>query len=304
MWRLTYVAMLVICVKDCLSHLNVCGHAPLYPRVVGGTDAHEGAWPWMVSLHSPKYKGHFCGGSLISSGWVLSAAHCFSSVNTFSIIVYLGRRRQQGDHGHELSRSVNTLLIHPSFNSDTYNNDIALLRLSSSVNFTNYIRPVCLAAESSDFPSGTSSWITGWGQTASGVNLSYPGTLQETVVPVVINSECNNLLGANLVTDNMLCAALLQGGKDTCQGDSGGPMVSQQCSVWVQSGIISRGHDCGQPSEPGVYTRVSQYQQWITTSIGKNLPGFVIFNPQISCSSASQGKTCLALNMYTQPTGY
>ncbi len=88
----------------------------------------------------------------------------------FSIFVYLGRRTQQGDHGHEISRSVNTLLIHPSYNSNTYNDDIALLRLSSSVNFTNYIRPVCLAAENSDFPSGTSSWITGWGQTASGGN--------------------------------------------------------------------------------------------------------------------------------------
>ncbi|XP_042609388.1 serine protease 27-like isoform X3 [Cyprinus carpio] len=288
MWRLTCMAIL-ICVKDSFSHLNVCGRAPLYPRVVGGTDTHEGAWPWMVSLHSPKYKGHFCGGSLISSEWVLSAAHCFASVNTFSVCVYLGRRTQQGDHGHEVSRSVSTLLIHPSYNNDTYNNDIALLRLSSSVIFTNYIRPVCLAAENSNFPSGTSSWITGWGQTAFGVNLFYPGALQETVVPVVINSECNNLLGADLITDNMMCAGLLQGGNDTCQGDSGGPMVSHQCSVWVQSGIISRGHDCGQPSEPGVYTRVSQYQQWITTSIGQNLPGFVVFNPLISCSSASQG---------------
>ncbi|XP_051740874.1 serine protease 27-like [Ctenopharyngodon idella] len=288
MWRLTCMALL-ICGKGCLSHLNVCGRPRLKTRIVGGVDAPEGAWPWQVSLHSPKYKGHFCGGSLISSEWVLSAAHCFASVSTTNLLVYLGRRTQQGDHDHEISSSVSTLVIHPSYNSDTYNNDIALLHLSSSVNFTNYIRPVCLAAENSIFPSGTSSWITGWGQTAAGVNLSYPGTLQETVVPVVINSQCNDLLGAGVITDNMMCAGLLQGGKDTCQGDSGGPLVSQQCSVWVQSGIISRGHDCGQPNEPGVYTRVSQYQQWIMTSTGQNLPGFVTFNPLHSCSTATQG---------------
>jgi len=76
-------------------------------------------------------------------------------------------------------------------------------------------------------------------------------------------------------------------------------MVSQQCSVWIQSGIISRGHDCGQPNEPGVYTRVSRYQQWITTSTGPNLPGFATFNPLNSCSTASQGNTYITKSMYT-----
>lgn len=256
--------------------LSVYGRPRLKPRIVGGADAPEGAWPWQVSLQSPKYKGHFCGGSLISSEWVLSAAHCFARlephehiftqiwntvkccscnvvfpmvcifrVSTSDLLVFLGRRTQQGVHDHEISSRVSTLVIHPSYSSDNYNNDIALLQLSSSVNFTNYIRPVCLAAENSIFPSGTRSWITGWGQTAAGgnthtdtpttsvtdwwlcnlclcvvvcpVNLSYPGTLQETVVLVVINSQCNDLLGAGVITDNMMCAGVLQGGKDTCQ---------------------------------------------------------------------------------------
>ncbi|RXN14915.1 serine protease 27-like protein [Labeo rohita] len=258
----------------------------------------------------------------------ISMLYCknISNENRTTLILYLGKRTQQGNNPNEITRTVNNIIVHPAYHHNGLDNDIALLHLSSPVPFNDYIQPVCLAAQNSNFPSGTKGWVKGWGyiqvntplpppgilqevmvevydnnrcnnrchgaitnNMICAVTLSYPGTLQETVVPVIINSECNNLLGANLITENMMCAGLLQGGKDTCQGDSGGPMVSQHCSVWVQSGIISRGHDCGQPSEPGVYTRVSRYQQWITTSIGQNLPGFVTFNPLNSCSSASQG---------------
>uniref|UniRef100_A0A672Q4R1 Peptidase S1 domain-containing protein n=1 Tax=Sinocyclocheilus grahami TaxID=75366 RepID=A0A672Q4R1_SINGR len=262
--------------------LIVCGQAPLNTRIVGGVNTPDGSWPWQVSMHSPLYGGHFCGGSLINNEWVLTAAHCLPDLH-----VYLGRRTQQGVNTNEISRNVRTIIVHSSYNSNTNNNDIALLRLSSTVTFNNYIRPVCLAAQNSVFPSGTSSWITGWGD----VHLPSPGILQETMVPVVNNVQCNTLLGSGSVTSNMMCAGLTQGGKDTCQGDSGGPMVSQQCSVWVQSGITSWGYGCAHPNSPGVYTSVSRYQNWITNNIGQNLPGFVTFSPPNSCSSASLSKT-------------
>uniref|UniRef100_A0A672K9M3 Serine protease 27-like n=1 Tax=Sinocyclocheilus grahami TaxID=75366 RepID=A0A672K9M3_SINGR len=263
--------------------LIVCGQAPLNTRIVGGVNAPEGSWPWQVSLH--KSGRHFCGGSLINNEWVLTAAHCLPGVSASSLRVYLGRRTQEGVNTHEISRNVRTIIVHPSYDSNTNNNDIALLRLSSTVTFNNYIRPVCLAAQSSVFISGTSSWITGWGD-----SLPSPGILQETMVPVVANDRCNTLLGSGSVTSNMMCAGLTQGGKDTCQGDSGGPMVSRQCTVWVQSGITSWGYGCADPNAPGVYTRVSRYQSWITNRIGQNLPGFVTFNPPTSCSSASLSK--------------
>uniref|UniRef100_A0A671LFS7 Anionic trypsin-2-like n=1 Tax=Sinocyclocheilus anshuiensis TaxID=1608454 RepID=A0A671LFS7_9TELE len=262
--------------------LIVCGQAPLNTRIVGGVDASEGSWPWQVSLHSSNFGGHFCGGSLINSEWVLTAAHCLPDAS--SLRVYLGRRTQQGVNANEISRNVTTIIVHTSYDRNTNNNDIALLRLSSAVTFNNYIRPVCLAAQNSVFPSGTSSWITGWGDVQSGVSLPDPRTLQETIVPVVDNVQCNTLLGSGSVTSNMMCAGLMEGGKDTCQGDSGGPMVSKQCSVWVQSGITSWGYGCADPNAPGVYTRVSQYQSWITNNIGQNLPGFVTFSPTMDNS--------------------
>ncbi|XP_067228719.1 tryptase-like [Chanodichthys erythropterus] len=288
MWRLTCVILvLLISVQGSLSQLNVCGQAPLNNRIVGGVDAFEGSWPWQVSLHSSTYGGHFCGGSLINSEWVLTAAHCLPGVSASSLLVFLGKRTQQGVNTYEISRKVATIIVHPSYDSQTSDNDIALLRLSSAVTFNDYIRPVCLAAQKSVFPSGTSSWITGWGDIQSGVSLPAPGTLQETMVPVVGNTQCDTLLGSGSVTNNMICAGLLEGGKDTCQGDSGGPMVSKQCLVWVQSGITSWGYGCADPNAPGVYTRVSQYQSWITTVIVQNLPGFVVFNPTSICQPVS-----------------
>uniref|UniRef100_A0A8C1LFD8 Peptidase S1 domain-containing protein n=1 Tax=Cyprinus carpio TaxID=7962 RepID=A0A8C1LFD8_CYPCA len=196
-------------------------------------------------------------------------------------------RTQQGVNTYEISRNVISIIVHPSYNSQTSDNDIALIHLSSTVTFNDYIKPVCLAAQNSAFPSGTSSWITGWGDVQAGVSLPAPGILQETMVPVVANDQCNTLLGSGSVTSNMMCAGLIEGGKDTCQGDSGGPMVSKQCSVWVQSGITSWGYGCAEPNAPGVYTRVSQYQSWITNNIGQNLPGFIIFNPSSTCQSVS-----------------
>ncbi|XP_060776193.1 serine protease 27-like [Neoarius graeffei] len=270
------VVVLVLYLKGSLSQLNVCGHAPFNTRIVGGQSASDGMWPWQVSLQSPAYTGgHFCGGSLINKDWVLTAAHCFSSTKTSGLTVYLGKQTLSGLNPNQIARGVKQVILHPNYNSGTQDNDIALLLLNSSVTFTDYIIPVCLAGEGSNFPRDILSWITGWGSTASGVPLSSPGVLQEAVVPIVDTLLCDFLLGFGSITPNMICAGYFQGGKDTCQGDSGGPLVIKQGAVWIQAGITSWGKGCAQPSSPGVYTRVSQYQTWLSSVINQNLPGFI-----------------------------
>ncbi|XP_028424056.1 serine protease 27 [Perca flavescens] len=255
------------------AQLNVCGTAPVNTRIVGGKDATAGSWPWQVSLQG--FGSHVCGGSLINREWVMSAAHCFSSTSRSGWQVSLGRRNLQGNNPNAVSRTVARIILHPNYDRNTNNNDIALLKLSSPVTFTTYIRPVCLAASDSVFNSGTNSWVTGWGKLKEGVSLPFPKTLQEVKVPVLGNRQCNCLNGVGTITDNMICAGVLAGGKDSCQGDSGGPMVNQQGSVWVQSGIVSFGFGCARPNLPGVYTRVSRYQSWINSLIGSDKPGFV-----------------------------
>ncbi|XP_038594133.1 tryptase-like [Micropterus salmoides] len=173
-----------------------------------------------------------------------------------------------------MSRTVSQIIKHPNYNKIPNDNDIALLKLSSPVNFTDYIRPVCLAAAGSVFNAGTTCWVTGWGDIQYGVSLPYPQNLQEVSVPIVSNDECYTAYGGK-ITSNMICAGVAQGGKDSCQGDSGGPLVTKTSSTWVQAGVVSFGELCAQPNFPGVYARVSQYHSWINSHITTDQPRFV-----------------------------
>uniref|UniRef100_A0A7N6AI96 Peptidase S1 domain-containing protein n=1 Tax=Anabas testudineus TaxID=64144 RepID=A0A7N6AI96_ANATE len=254
--------------------VSLCGQPPLNNKIVGGQVASAGSWPWQVSLQISRR--HFCGGSLINDQWVLTAAHCTTWTSASSVTVYLGLQSREGYNPNQQFRRVSLIINHPRYISITQVNDIALLKLSSPVTFTNFVLPVCLAASDSTFYSGTDSWVTGWGATASGAN-TISQDLREVKVPVVGNRQCNCDYGVGTITNNMMCAGLSSGGKDFCQGDSGGPMVSKQGSRWIQSGIVSFGEGCALPNFPGVYTRVSQYQSWINSTITSNQPGFITF---------------------------
>ncbi|XP_030264612.1 prostasin-like [Sparus aurata] len=253
-----------------------CGQAPLNvnPRIVGGEDAAAGAWPWQVSL---QYSGHhICGGTLINNLWVLTAAQCLISTNASSFRVILGRDALNSTSPNEEIRIVYRLLRHPSYNPTTGDNDIALVQLSSTVMFTDYIRPVCLAADGSVFEHGSRCWATGWGDFKTDTPLPYPQRLQQVELPIVSNEVCHDHYG--IVSDNMMCTSTSSGGIDTCIGDGGGPLMRKNGDIWVQGGvsIFVSAAGCGLANVPSGYARVSQYESWIKSHIAVNQPVFII----------------------------
>ncbi|XP_045899478.1 serine protease 27-like [Micropterus dolomieu] len=273
------VVLVVLAVTGSNAQSDVCGTAPLNTRIAGRADAPAGSWPWQVSLQSNGF--HFCGGSLINNQWILTAAHCFPRMNYTShlaqlnLTVHFGLDALNLSNTNSMSRTVSQIIKHPNYNTTTNDNDIALLQLSSPVNFTDYIRPVCLAVNGSVFYAGTTCWVTGWGAIEANISLPSPKRLQEVSVPIVSNSDCTASYGT--ITNNMICAGVTQGGNGSCQGDSGGPLVKNSGSVWVQAGVMSFEKGCALPNVPQGFTRVSQYQSWIKNQITTNQPGFVLF---------------------------
>uniref|UniRef100_A0A8D0B5R9 Peptidase S1 domain-containing protein n=1 Tax=Salvator merianae TaxID=96440 RepID=A0A8D0B5R9_SALMN len=250
-----------------------CGQPAYFSRIVGGQSAADGSWPWQVSIL--KNSEHHCGGSLIDKQWVLSAAHCFYSDTTISQYkVILGAYQLSNPSSHAFTSSVKQIIIHPDSNGEaTSGNDIALLKLTFPVHFTNYIMPICLPNSSVQFFTNVDCWITGWGDTQPDVPLKPPQTLQEVRVPLLNQSSCNELYNAISLLDkdpikpDMLCAGFPEGGKDACQRDSGGPLVCKCNEHWILAGAVSWGIGCALPNLPGVYISVPYYANWIHEEI-------------------------------------
>ncbi|MBN3310772.1 TMPSD protease, partial [Amia calva] len=252
------------CVTQQAAH---CGLRTSSTRIIGGTQASLGNWPWQVSLH---YKGFpTCGGTIISLDFIVTAAHCFPSSDPNSKIpnnwlVYSGTVSQLS---LPLPSYVDMIIVNENYNSNTHSNDIALLRLASPLTFNNNIRPICLPAFNQNFPAGIACWTTGFGTLHQGASQG-SNSLMQVSVKMIDSTVCNSRTVYNgAITSSMLCAGDLNGGVDSCQGDSGGPLVCQMEGSWLLAGITSWGAGCGQPNSPGVYSKVTQLLPWVYTQM-------------------------------------
>ncbi|XP_078055332.1 transmembrane protease serine 3-like [Mustelus asterias] len=240
------------------------------PRIVGGSPAQLGNWPWQVSLH---YKSrHVCGATIISRDWVITASHCFFEDDSYKPSnwkLYSGFISQ--NRLYRATRSyVSRIVTHSGYSSDTNDYDIALMKLTQPLQFTDFVKPACLPTFDQQFPDGMNCWISGFGHTEEG-GSSISNILLEASVNIIGSNTCNQRSVYNgAITQQMICAGKITGGIDSCQGDSGGPLVCEVSGTWYLTGVTSWGIGCARKNKPGVYARVTQLTDWIFTQMEDN----------------------------------
>lgn len=242
--------------------------------IAGGKDASVGQWPWMAYLTIIRgQRETYCGGTLISDEWVLTAAHCLEDLSLEESSVKLGMLKLEGPSEYVLGISDHA--IHPDYEKQhtAYLNDIALVKLSKTVNFSSLVDPIALAGRQDKFGLRSECWITGWGFVAEDEPLAGNQPLQQAKVSIVNWNTCKNVFPG--LTSDMVCAVDRKGKQGACKGDSGGPLVCSTAKGFVQVGIVSFGHSgCGNSNFPGVYTEVAHYIQFINEEINFKIESF------------------------------
>ncbi|CAG4926804.1 unnamed protein product [Colias eurytheme] len=232
-------------------------------KIIGGEDAPDGAFPYQVSLR-PSYdkEVHFCGGSIIRSTWVLTAAHCTQRVRPTSIIVVVGSNLiSSGGTVYNVTKIIN----HEDYNPARASNDVSLLKIAGEISFNSKVAPIALTDEPTQ--PNTDCVLTGWG--AIDDRRTNPDKLQVLYVQTVPVQECKEELEKKFriypVSTKTNVCTLKERGKGACFGDSGGPLAADNKLI----GVVSWGNPCAN-GLPDVFSDVFAYRNWTLTNIANN----------------------------------
>ncbi|XP_041834358.1 coagulation factor VII isoform X2 [Melanotaenia boesemani] len=273
--------------RSCVAkELIACGMVPVLQekmkdenlRIVGGVECPKGECPWQVLL---MYKGKgICGGVIYKPTWILTASHCLETTDKRFLKVIAGEHNIAVNESTEQPIQVAQIIMHENYEMNTANNDIALLRLASPIRFTPYAVPICLPTRplaERELWAVSLHTVSGWGRRSE--NGPTSNLLRRTMVPRMRTQTCVEESGVQL-TENMFCAGYLDGRSDSCKGDSGGPLVTNYRKTAFLLGIVSWGKGCARPGNYGIYTRVSNYLEWIhnRTATSQNITEALLHN--------------------------
>ncbi|XP_059180749.1 hyaluronan-binding protein 2-like [Centropristis striata] len=258
------------------AHFSQCGKPQpgRSARIFGGKKSLPGAHPWQVSLQTRTIGSygpfsHICGGILVESCWVLTAAHCIKSGVEMQVV--MGGVDIEKDEVYDQVISVEKAIVHGEYRESPFalHNDVAMLKLKVTdrpycAKETRFVKTACLPNQ--DFNSGSECVISGWGVTETqkyGTNQ-----LLDARVLLISQEKCKapHVYGGAL-DDSMFCAGNMRGGVDSCQGDSGGPLVCERNGTHYVVGVVSWGDGCGKKYKPGVYANVGKFVDWIASHL-------------------------------------
>ncbi|XP_037932410.1 chymotrypsin-2-like [Teleopsis dalmanni] len=223
-------------------------------KIVNGTDAKDGEFPFMVSLR--RGVRHSCGATLLNPKWVLTAAHCVARAKPEKLNIQYGNIKL--NQNSTKIGNVSKIYVHEGYlPSNNYINDIALLKLKEPLKFNKKVNSVRLPEIKQITPGNKSATLIGWGLNATGGVIQ--NRLQKVELQTFTDDECSRRHEVQLHTTT-LCAGVPNGGKGQCSGDSGGPLLING----IQVGIVSWSRKpCTIAPYPGVFTEVSAYVDWI-----------------------------------------
>lgn len=226
------------------------------PRIVGGRQVQNREdFAYQVSLRFSKM--HFCGGVILDSRNVLTAAHCVYNLPTLKYLeVFVGDLNVRSISNNTVSVRVTNATIHEHFEDRLLLNDICILKLEKDLEFSSTVKSVPLWTLNDTFEDDLRCNVSGWGTTEYKGNSS--NNLLYLELPLIERKNCSKYYG-NAIDPGMVCAGFEEAGRDSCEGDSGGPLVCENKLM----GLVSWGFQCARAMHPGVYTDVREYSDWI-----------------------------------------